>query len=68
MKIPKAIPPLDPAAKVATVAQAQRILGISHDTVYRLIASGGLKSLTIGRKRLVTVASIEALLAQAEAA
>jgi excisionase family DNA binding protein len=44
--------------------EAERTLGISHATLYRLIKDGKLKTIKLGSRRLVPVASIEALLAE----
>ncbi|MEZ5842761.1 MAG: helix-turn-helix domain-containing protein [Hyphomicrobiaceae bacterium] len=40
-----------------------RLLGIGRTLVYQLLGSGALQSVRIGRRRLVLVASIDALLA-----
>ena len=42
-------------------ARAAEVLGVSRVTIYALLAVGKLKSLRIGRARLITVASIRAL-------
>jgi excisionase family DNA binding protein len=42
-------------------ARAGEVLGVSRVTIYALLAVGKLKSLRIGRSRLITVASIRAL-------
>lgn len=47
-----------------TVNDACRITGLGRTKVYELIADGPLKSVAIGRRRLVLYASIEALLEQ----
>jgi excisionase family DNA binding protein len=44
-----------------TVEQTKRALSVSHTTVYRLINSGQLETLKIGRRTLITTASIRAL-------
>lgn len=48
-----------------TVAEAKRITGIGHTTLYRLIAAGELKTVKIGRRTLVTYASIKAVVSPA---
>ena len=45
-------------------ADAARVIGVSKDTVERLIVRGELKSLKIGSARLITAAEIEAFLAR----
>lgn len=45
-----------------TMAQAAEASGLSVRKLYELIAEGRLKSLTVGRRRLVSWASLEALL------
>ena len=51
---------LDP--KACTVRDACRATGLGKTTIYELISQGKLKSVAIGRRRLVLVESIEALL------
>lgn len=46
----------------ATVADTCHITGLGRTTVYELIAEGKLKSVAIGRRRLILMQSIEALL------
>ena len=45
--------------------QAGRRLGVGRTTVRKLMAEGKLQSLTIGRRRLITEASLQACLASA---
>ncbi len=45
-----------------TVEDACRITGLGRTRLYELIASGALKSTTIGRRRLVMYSSLEALI------
>lgn len=42
-----------------SVAEARRALGIGHTKLYELINSRDLDTIRVGRRRLVTVASIE---------
>src|SRR5262245_40688716 len=51
-----------------TIANTARALDISRTTVWRLIKSGELQTATIGRRRLVLVASIKVLLRPEQAA
>jgi excisionase family DNA binding protein len=44
-----------------TVPDAMRLAGIGRTMLYRLIGDGTLRSITIGRRRLVAYAAIEAL-------
>jgi excisionase family DNA binding protein len=53
-------PKLDPIA--VTIQQACALSGLSHVTIYRLINAGKLHSVKIGRRRLVTYASLRGLL------
>lgn len=50
------------------VNEACRIGGIGRTLVYQLIGDGALESVTIGRRRLIRVASLERLLASDSAA
>lgn len=52
-------PQMMPAMKVADVAQR---LGVSPKTVYRLIASGDMKSVRVGRSVRVTHDQLAAFL------
>jgi excisionase family DNA binding protein len=45
-----------------SVREAARTCGISRATVYRLIASGQLKTIKVASRRLVPTSSIDALL------
>jgi excisionase family DNA binding protein len=44
-----------------TVDGAKRALGLGTTKIYELISSGELETVTIGRRRLVRVSSIRAL-------
>lgn len=65
---PEAAPPrvaasVDPL--VVTRAVAGALLAISRPTVVKLVQEGKLREVAIGRRRLVTRASIRALLGEA---
>ena len=45
------------------VQETQHLLGISHATIYRLIAAKRLDAVKIGAKTLITAESISAFLA-----
>lgn len=45
-----------------SVRDARQKIGISHTKIYELIADGSLKTVKIGKKRLVLVDSINELL------
>ena len=44
-----------------SVCEACRLSGLGRTKLYELMASGRVLSTTVGRRRLVSVASIEAL-------
>jgi excisionase family DNA binding protein len=46
---------------VYTIPDACKLLSIARSSVYRLLDSGKLGSVTIGKRRLITAASIRAL-------
>jgi excisionase family DNA binding protein len=46
---------------LASIADAQRALGIGRTTAYRLMDAGTLEKVKIGRRTLIKVASIKAL-------
>lgn len=48
-----------------SVDDAKRAIGIGKTKLYELINDGSLKTFTVGRRRLVTTASINALVGQA---
>jgi excisionase family DNA binding protein len=52
--------PLIPLTK--TIDDTCRMTGLGRTKIYELIAEGKLKATTVGRRRLVFYASIEALL------
>jgi excisionase family DNA binding protein len=45
-----------------TVAMARKLSGLGNTTIWALIKSGKLKTVRIGRRRLVVFNSLEALL------
>lgn len=47
-----------------TIANARKALGIGNTKIYELINAGRLVTLRIGRRRLVTCASIQQLVEQ----
>ncbi len=49
-------------------AEAAALLGVCRDTVYVLMRAGRLRSVKLGRARLIPVTAIEALLADSEEA
>jgi excisionase family DNA binding protein len=51
-----------PEPLAATIDDTCRITGLGKTSIYELIAQGKLKSVAIGRRRLVLMRSIEALL------
>lgn len=46
-----------------TISEALRVSGLGRTKLYELIGSGTLKTITVGRRRLVVYASLEALAA-----
>ena len=54
----------EPPAPVLAVppAEAARLLGLSRPMIYKLICSGQLRTVTIGRARRVPVAELERLI------
>jgi excisionase family DNA binding protein len=46
---------------LASIADAQRALGVGRTTAYRLIETGILEKVKIGRRTLIKVTSIQAL-------
>lgn len=55
-----------PKPLAVTVAQAQKIVGLSHSTIYELLSEKRLEGVRIGRRRLILYASIEKLIASAQ--
>jgi excisionase family DNA binding protein len=51
-----------PERRAYSIRETQRATNLSHATIYRLIASGKLKTVKVGARRLVPIASIDALL------
>lgn len=43
------------------INDAMRLSGLGRTTLYDLLATGGLRGITVGRRRLISVASIAAL-------
>ena len=53
--------PLD-EVKAVRAAQASRITGLSERTIWRLCASGQLRTIKIGRATVIPISSIDELL------
>ena len=51
-----------PARRVLSVPEAAEVLGISRSTAYELVAAGELRSFRLGRRVLVPLPAIEALI------
>lgn len=49
---------------VLSVAETARTLGLGRTKVYDLLDSGELKSVRVGRRRLVSAASVRSLLGE----
>ena len=47
-----------------SINETREMLGISRTTIYRLIETGTLDTVRIGRRRLVGLSSVEALASQ----
>lgn len=57
-----------PLARLAVSAEeAARMCGIGRTTLYAALAAGSLKSIKLGKRRLITVKALEAWLQAAEA-
>ena len=52
-----------PARLLYSPSETEKMLGISHATLYRLLADGRLDAKKIGRKTAVTAESIERFIA-----
>jgi excisionase family DNA binding protein len=60
---PRRLPP--PGPKAFTVDDTCRVTGLGRTSIYELIAQGKLKSIAIGRRRLILAESVDALLTPA---
>ena len=54
--------------KCVRPAEAARVLGVCRDTIYVLMRSGRLRSVRVGRARLIPVAALDELLGSEDAA
>jgi excisionase family DNA binding protein len=57
-----ASPPVRPLAVSPRVAA--RYLDVGHDAIYRLLGEGRLRSVKLGRRRLIPVVELERFLAE----
>lgn len=48
-----------------TILQARRMLGLGATKIHELLASGALRRVKVGRRTLITVASIHSLVENA---
>jgi excisionase family DNA binding protein len=55
-------------ARLLSIKDACRILGLSRTTLYAQLASGRLRSVTVGRRRLIPREAIDAFIAGLPAA
>jgi excisionase family DNA binding protein len=53
----------DQTPRLLSVSLACRILGLSRTSLYALMASGRIRSVTIGRRRLVPLEAIDEFVA-----
>jgi excisionase family DNA binding protein len=53
---------LEEKRRALSPREAERTLGISHATLYRLIKAGRLKTIKLGTRTIITVEAIDALL------
>lgn len=59
---------LPPAQRLAySFAEAESLSGLSRSTLYRLMASGQLKTVLLGRRRLIPRDALEALCGKQDA-
>lgn len=56
-----------PEKRLLSVEETAECMSIGRDAVYELIRTGALRSITIGSRRLISVAAIDAYIAQREA-
>lgn len=49
-----------------SVNESGAALGVSRSSIYKMLGSGELSSVTLGRRRLIPKTAIEALIATAE--
>ena len=55
-----------PQRLAVSPAEAARLAGIGRTTLYEAIGSGALRSLKIGKRRLITIEALQDWLAAAE--
>ena len=53
---------LEEKRRALSPREAERTLGISHATLYRLIKAGRLKTIKLGSRTIIPVEAIDALL------
>ncbi|WP_298018583.1 helix-turn-helix domain-containing protein [uncultured Parasphingopyxis sp.] len=54
--------------KLLSIADTAKVLGVGRSKLYAVINDGDLDTVTVGRRRLVTVASIERFVERLQAA
>ena len=62
----KSKPYIDRLPLAVSPGEAARLSGLGRTTLYEAIASGALRSLKIGKRRLITVEALKEWLAAAE--
>jgi excisionase family DNA binding protein len=66
--MPGTLPVEDTDTRAFSVAEVARRLTVSRDVVYQLLNEGKLRSLSIGRRRVIPATSLAALLADVDEA
>ena len=65
---PKSNSDIDQLRLAVSPGEAARISGLGRTTLYEAIGSGALRSLKIGKRRLITIEALKEWLAAAEQA
>jgi excisionase family DNA binding protein len=53
---------------MVTIDRASQLAAVGRNTIYKCIANGSLKSVRVGRRRLINLASLERMLGISEPA
>lgn len=51
-------------AKLVSIREAAKVLGVGRSSIYQMLSDHRLESLKLGRRRLVTIESINRLLGE----
>jgi excisionase family DNA binding protein len=66
MQMQNTLPPANPEPLAVSPGEAARLTGLGRTTIYEALGSGALRSIKIGKRRLITVEALRGWLSSHE--